>query len=241
MIVVAFTVSCQRQSYLRRALESWAKVRGVQDAHLLFCLEPPGSFPVPEFQRWACEQFAHVTVEVSPRLLGCSANTRHSMSQAFGLGADFAVLAEEDMEVSTDILEYFAWAEGHYRCDGRVKTVCGHALRCAPSATADLVTLVPWFNPLAWGTWPDRWPELSGEWDSGGWDHALRMRMVKSDWLSAFTVRSRALHIGKVSTVTGHALSQYFYEGSTSSCFIRTCAPQDYREHPRTPELELVV
>lgn len=241
MIAVAFTVSCQRQRYLRRALESWARVRGVQDVHLLFSLEPPGAFPVPEFQHWACERFAHVTVEVSPRLLGCSANTRHSMARAFELGADFAVLAEEDMLVSTDILEYFAWAEGQYRCDGRVRVVCGHALKCAPSISPGLVTLVPWFNPLGWGTWRDRWPGLSAEWDSGGWDHALRMRVVKDGWLSVFPVRSRTLHIGEVSTVAGHALSQYFYAGSISSCFIPDCAPQEYQEHPRSPELELVV
>ena len=246
MITVAFTVSCQRQKYLRRVLESWHKVRGVQDVQLLFSLEPPGrSFPLPEFTRWVHDNFAHARVDVSGERLGCSANTRLAINQAFALGAEFVVLAEEDIEVSADVLEYLCWARDSYRSDGRVKAVCAHALHSA--AQPGQVVLVPWFNPLVWGTWPDRWesyiePRWGGvEANTEGWDHNLRQRLEADGWLSVFPGRSRSRHIGETSTITGYPLSQYFYEGSVSNCFAPDFPPQKYMEVARTPELGLVV
>ncbi len=227
-------------------------MRGVQDALLLFCLEPPErNFPVQEFTSWASESFAHVVVEASTRHLGCAENTRHAMQRAFDLGAEFAVLAEEDLVVSTDVLEYFAWARDTYRSDGRVKAACAHALRCAPAVSPGLAVLVPWFNPLAWGTWKDRWEGLHVGWaldpqsrlstNPEGWDHHLRQRLQADELLSVFPGRSRSQHIGEDSTLTGYPLSQYFFKGSVSTCFAPDYPLQAFTEVPRTQELELVV
>ena len=47
--VIAFTVSGLRQKYLREALGTWGRARGIEDWHLLFSLEPcRTTFPVPE-------------------------------------------------------------------------------------------------------------------------------------------------------------------------------------------------
>src|SRR5216683_913455 len=114
-LTIAFTISCLREKYLRQTLDSWSKVRGIQDAHLLFCLEPltfrAHPFPVAEFGEFVRRSFASSRVVSNEVRKGCFINTRDTMDHAFAGGADFAVLAEEDLVVSADVLEYFIWAQ----------------------------------------------------------------------------------------------------------------------------------
>jgi len=236
--VIAFTVSGQRQKYLREALDSWGQVRGIQDWHLLFALEPCRlNFPVAEFTHWAHRSFASAEVSVADQRLGCLRNTRRAMRLAFAAGAEFAVLAEEDLLVSQDVLEYFGWAREAYGSDEKVAVVCAHSLRTAGGGPADVVRS-SWFNPLVWGTWKDRWEDFInptwGPFESNleSWDNNLRMQVNSSGREAVFPVYSRSLHIGQTSTLTGTPLSEYFYRGALSSTFTEARPPQAYREIP---------
>jgi hypothetical protein len=246
-LTIAFTVSCLREKYLRQALDSWAHVRGIQDAHLLFCLEPrpPRSpFPVAEFREFLRRSFRSAEVVVNAERLGCFLNTQYAMTLAFAEGPDFAVLAEEDMVVSTDVLEYFTWAQ-RYAADPVVQAVCSHVFVSA--ARADQAVRTSWFSPLVWGTWPDRWASyISPGWggvpgNPDAWDAGLRSRICEDRKACVFPALSRSQHIGRVSTLTPGALAQHFYTASLSQCFSADYAPQEYRESPRGPALQITV
>lgn len=245
--VIAFTVTGRRQKYLRQSLDSWSRARGIGDWHLLFCLEPCRTvFPVAEFTQWASREFASSAVHVNSEWMRCSGNTRQAMSMAFASGASFTVLAEEDVEVSTDVLEFFTWARDTYEQDQQVLTVCAHAKQ-AEAGPGDAVVRSSWFNPVIWGTWADRWRESVGpgwglvEGALESWDANLRRQVVTGGKVSIFPVRSRALHIGEVSSQTPGQLSGYFYRQYLSSCFDADRAPQSYREIPFTEDLGLLV
>jgi GNT-I family len=246
--VIAFTVSGHRQKYLRQSLDSWSRARGIDSWHLLFCLEPcRPHFPVAEFTQWVRGAFASTQVQVNDRWLRCAGNTRQAMSMAFASGAAFTVLAEEDVVVSTDVLEYLSWARDIYQADKEVLTVCAHAKQAEGGGSDADVVRSSWFNPVIWGTWADRWREsvapgwglLEGSLES--WDANLRRQVVTAGKVSIFPVRSRALHIGEVSSQTPGQLAGYFYRQYLSSCFEPARGPQDYREIPFTEDLGLLV
>lgn len=235
-----------RQRYLRQSINSWARARGADKAEFLFCMEPPGSFPVSEFTAFAERSFpGRYLIQRNESVLGCLANTRQAMAMAQtltsagGFGDGFAVVAEEDVEVSDDVLEYFAWARDAYRDDARTLAVCAHA-RKSSSADAHAVVRAPWFAPLIWGTWTDRWDKviapawgpLEGSGNAESWDNNLQQLMARTGSLSVFPVRSRSVHIGVLSTLMGTALGEYLYQGSVSDCYSQSYSPGEFREIP---------
>lgn len=245
--VIAFTVSGLRESYLRESLRSWGKVRGVQDWHLVFCLEPCRQvFPVAEFTQWVNRCFASAEVIVNDDRLGCLRNTRRAMRAAFACGAQFAVLAEEDVKVSDDVLEYFAWARDAYAADSQVAAVCAHA-KSTETGGEHQVVRTAWFNPVIWGTWADRWGSFIDpgwgycEGNTESWDHHLRLRIAEAGKASLYPVRSRAFHIGQVSTLTPGTLAEWFYQVSVSSSFAAHREPGQYEEIPHSRKLGLLV
>lgn len=245
--VVAFTVSGQRERYLHESLSTWLKARGLKDWHFLFCLEPcRRHFPVAEFTQWVHRVFPSAEVVVNDQWFGCMRNTRAALDRAFGSGADFAVLAEEDIKVSADVLEYFSWAAQEYEDDEEVAAVCAHAKNSASKDSA-AVTRVRWFNPLLWGTWAVTWNEFVrpgwGGIDGNGeaWDTNLRRQVIAAGRSCIFPVRSRALHIGELSTLTPGAAAEYLYKLSASDCWYADYGTQTYHEAPFTELPELVV
>ena len=245
--VIAFTVSGLREKYLRETLSSWGRVRGVQDWHLVFALEPcRHAFPVAEFAQWVRRCFASAEVVVADSQLGCLRNTRRAMRLSFDRGAEFAILAEEDIRVSDDVLEYFTWARDTYAAEEQVTAVCAHSLRTEAGGDADVV-LREWFNPIVWGTWKDRWDTFiepgwgAYEGNAESWDNNLRVQVALAGRQSVFPVRSRSLHTGQTSTLTRAPLSEYFYQQALSSSFTAHREPCSYAEIPFSRKLGLLV
>lgn len=240
-VVVAFTVSGLREKYLRRALDSWAQVRGIANVQLVFCIEPAHTFPFGEFTGWAMRIFREPLVRQNTEQLGCLRNTRQAFSTAFAAGARLAVLAEEDLVVSADVLEYLNWAMGEYEQDPEIAAVCAHA-RESKSRDEEAVVRVPWFNPLVCGTWKDRWENVIepswGAWDEGvegnqAWDNNLRIVLRQAGYKCVFPAMSRVLHVGETSTIYGSAVvGEYMYAQSISTCFRPDHHPAVHREVP---------
>lgn len=240
-LVIAFTVSGLREQYLRKSLESWLKVRGIKDAGVVFCVEPRSSFPVDEFRAWAGRSFPVSTVRVNNAVLGCLNNTREAFTQAFRHGARLAVMAEEDLVVSADVLEYLSWAAQEYEQDTAVAAVCAH-VRLSESRDDGIVTRAPWFNPLVCGTWRDRWegliepswrPWAEGMEGNQAWDNNLRQVLRAAGKVSIFPARSRVTHIGETSTIYGsQIISEFMFKESISGCFSPDHQPGAFREVP---------
>jgi hypothetical protein len=243
-LAIAFTISGQREKYLRQSLGSWAKVRGVQDAHLIFCVEPAGHFPVRDFDGWAHRVFASCEVVVNASVLNTLKNTRKAFDLAFLSGARFAILAEEDIEVADDVLEYLQWASVKYEGDSEVTTISAHS-KDSRLVDAGAVTRASWFSPLICGTWKDRWenyirPEYKGyaptKYDnpdtSQAWDTNLRVQIRRDGKVSIFPACSRATHIGEFSTWMCSAVAEHIYPLSQSGSYYPHYPPQEYHEIP---------
>jgi hypothetical protein len=186
------------------------------------------------FEGFMATRFPQAHVVRNSARLGCLRNTRRAMQYALGQ-SEFGVLAEEDIEVSDDVLEYFTWASEHYRSDPSVLAVCAHSLSSAGSAGD--VARAPWFTPLVWGTWRDRWNLMLAHWEPRqgypeGWDYNIRMitgRMVQC----VYPALSRAQHFGAQSTMTWASPvtgSNYFHDRSQSKTFQPHYEPQEFRE-----------
>ena len=247
MIAVAFTVSCQRREYLERTLKSWSRARGIEKAAVVFSLEHYMSFRKGETQAAELEKqfegFEHAMAHLFPAArvvrgsshVGCLRNTRRALELGFQ-HADFVVLAEEDIEVSDDVLEYFTWASVKYAGDPDVMAVCGHSVRS--DGSADQALRVPWFTPLVWGTWRSRWEGLIGPaWGPQpgypqGWDYTMR-KLVSNGVHCVYPAVSRAQHFGAKSTMTPSSPvtgTNYFHDRSQSSTFQLHQEPQEFTE-----------
>jgi hypothetical protein len=194
-----------RPQYFTPVMASWAAVRGFADWDPVVFLEPS---PVQqEMTRIAAA--AGAGVWANPHRRGVSDNPWYALDTAFtvGEGSDFAVLAEDDVLVSDDVLEYFSWAAQRFRRE-HILTVCAasFATTCPPDQEQDTVRSGQ-FCPLVWGTWADRWTAvLRDSWDhdysSGtatqpqcGWDWNIGLR-VMGDWQVIAPAASRSVHIG---------------------------------------------
>jgi hypothetical protein len=242
MIEIAFTVH-NRPKYLRETLDSWSQVRGIEDAHLNFRCEP-GCYEAQQI----CKEFAmpprNGWTEVNQEKLGVLRNPWQALTDAFSFDdADFAVLAEEDITVSPDALEFFAWCQ-RYRDDPLVLAVSLHQRDAQPGGLAG-VTTARWdydgAHMWVWGTWRDRWENLlRDDWDFSyeengggelqrGWDWRLRNKWCLGQGMRVIApCMSRAQHIGKYGGA--HATPAQF-AGLKSRCFAGPdVGPQDYRE-----------
>jgi hypothetical protein len=213
-MIIAFTVN-NRPGYLKRSLESWSRVRGIGEAELLFQCEP-GCPEAVEVCRAASFTSAHYIVNESRA--GVLAAPWLAMERAFGLDP-FVVLAEEDVVVSSDVLEYFAWAAEEYRGDPGVRMVCAFR-HDEPAAAERGAERSLKFSPLVWGTWRDTWEkEIRGRWDFDysrrGWDYAICEDLLADSKCVIQPSRSRSQHIGR----TGGA-------HCTEAMFESTLAPE---------------
>jgi GNT-I family len=227
---VVWTISSARPEYLIQALDSWADARGAGEADFVFCCEPGG----PASASWA-SQFAYassVDVVQHSSQLGPVANTRFALEQGFAL-SDFVVCTEEDVVVADDVLEYFGWAAAEYAADRKVAGVCAFVSDAGEEPGE--VFRYPFFSPLAWGTWRNRWEEEIGP-DWGGlnvnpraWDRRMQLHQcLKRGHDFIFPQCSRSQHIGREGL---HSASYPgWFEETVSVNFREHYEPAAFRE-----------
>ena len=239
--VVAFTVH-NRPRYLAEALESWSKVRGIEHSRLLFFCEPgcPEAVDLCADADFA----ADITATVNDRRRGVLGNPWRALDYAFAGGADFAILAEEDLIVSPDVLEYFAWSQRYRDDPGALGvTTYQHDERpggLAGAGTADWSRDDAW-HFWVWGTWRDRWATLiRDDWDftyrengggpaQRGWDWRLRNKLVLGNGMKMIAPSlCRSQHIGQYGGV--HCQPWDFERLLSPSFAGLDVPPQDYQE-----------
>lgn len=200
----------RRPEYLRETLASWSQVRGLENLIARrVCVDPSES--QEDVARLAREYGWDVRVNASR--LGVLVNPVESVGAMFRepLGADFVILAEEDVVVAADLLEYFAWAQQRFRADPAVMLVCAHTRthELPGQPDQDVVRRLPGFGSvLIWGCWRGDWLRLieptwdrdyssgNGPEEPGGWDHNLQRIMRRSGLASVAPDQSRSDHIG---------------------------------------------
>ena len=169
--------------------------------------------------------------------LGPVANTAVALATGFGQ-ASFVICTEEDVLVSADVLEYFAWASEAYRDDQGVAAVCAYSL--AGSGDPATVTRQQQFSALCWGTWTDRWEQMLTEWggmpemgNPDAWDRRLLARQVAHGRRFIVPCASRSQHIGEFGL--NSASGPDWYARTRAATFSEDHGPQVYREIVAVP------
>jgi hypothetical protein len=228
--VVLLTTACRRPQYLEQSLASWGRVRGVgRLGH--FCVALGNS----EFRAEQVDVVNHAA-----HLLGLdhgrfsvlpdspAAVASPGMHRAIGeailwirehLKPAAIIFTEEDIEVSSDVLEYMLWALGRFAGESQVLTVCAHDVggqgwdvpgigARGGSARQESVQLLDYFNPWCWATWCDgRADFLLEHWDwdatkgphpmQHGYDWKIRHLVHGYGLRSVVPVASRSQNIGR--------------------------------------------
>jgi hypothetical protein len=229
---VVFTAS-ERPAYLRQTLQSWAQARGIEDAELRFHVEP-GNADVLRI----CNEVSfggNTVVYENPERCGVLRNPWHALTAAFlQPEAEFAILAEDDIVVSQDVLDYFAWCSQEFRARTEVIAVSARQHTSKPGGLNGVHLGDMGQPPMmwVWGTWRDRWNDLlSASWDldysHGGWDwHLHNYWVAEREKLVAQPAVSRCQHIGRYGGT--HCTPDQF-DALSSLSFIAEVPPQSYR------------
>lgn len=221
-----FITAYNRPQYFAEVLDSWSRVRGVEDWHIYVQIEPNVfAAEQAEMVHQAFPNHENIEVLVNPQVYGVLHNPWVGFERLFMLkNFDFVVRAEDDLVVSADILEYFNHAAVKFQNNPRVATVVGYTDKEGNDSSE--IALSSEFSPWVWGTWFDRWEGLFGPtWDhdystynvepgyQAGWDWNINTRLYPQHGLkSVVPTRSRVHNIGVVGT---HSIPEY-YETSPS-------------------------
>ena len=234
--VVVFTVSGGRPGYLGETLDSWSQVRGIENATLIFCIEPVPASAEEPLQCMAANEFAQTAIVIENRTrLGVSGNPWHAMQTGFRL-ADFVICAEEDTPVSSDVLEYFAWARQEYQYNARIMAVCAHQIGEPLGGDGDVMRSEH-FSPVVWGTWKYDWIHFfRHDWGGpNGWDAKVNRNLKELGAHVVIPARSRSQHIGEHGGA--HCTPGYFPR-TVSRSWCASYGPQAYRELDRVQREE---
>lgn len=204
-------------------LDSWSFVRGIGDIRIQVCVEPNDDTVIN-----MCEaNYMFEDVYLNGEQKGAWGNPKYALEQAFATGEDFVVLGEDDVVVSTDILEFFDHCSRTYADDPTIMAVCAWS-RAASNRFAYLYR--GQFASTIWGTWRDKWEKLMHQqWteESPGWDFNMQELLKVYSMQCIRPEVSRSQHIGKNGTFS----SELSYPDSVSQSFRREIEPiKEYRE-----------
>jgi len=217
-----------RTHYVTQTLASWRDVRGIGDTPVIHSCEPgqPAMVDLIRQQRPPSPG----AVLVNPEQLGNDQNMKAALTAGFATGADFVIAAEDDVIVSTDLLEYMAWARDTYAADKSVLAVT--AFRFEEPGPLDAVLRTPWFfGGACWGMWRDRWDEMEPGWPPSwyGYDLYLWTLAKETGRVCIQPAATRCRNIGEHGTNT-HGEASGFADVWERQQFVAEVPPQSYRE-----------
>jgi hypothetical protein len=247
--MVVATTACKRPYYWTQTLASWERARGIEEiSGFEVALGRSGKGP----EMMACLGNLRKKVAVGVTVDPVQGMGMHRAIGELGdslLGhhqVPFVIFGEEDVVVSDDVLEYFAWAATEFKDNGQVAAVCAHSVggqgwdKHEPAQDADAdqwqVRLLPNFNAWCWGTWVDRWPMFTRDWDwdctsgsmgyDSGWDWNIATRILpRNKKVCVVPDASRSQNIGRLE---GWASNEWSFSFSQAQSFRDHRKPGKY-------------
>jgi hypothetical protein len=201
---LAFT-AYNRVDYMEQVIDSWNKTRHIESWRAHFYIEP-SELQIHMVDRINKLQAITVT-HINETKLGVLVNPWQAIDDRFNDGAEFVVLAEDDVVVSSDSLSFLEWASETYKDDESVLAV--NLFSQIGGSKENQVTRDGKFSPLVWGIWKNRWLEhLKDTWDKdyssgkpdgseAGWDWNINRILTKSGMDIIKPLQSRSDHIGE--------------------------------------------
>jgi hypothetical protein len=222
-----------RPAYLQQTVTSWNNVRNLKVWNTTFFVEP--SEHQDQVTSIALTLDTTVTAVLNPERLGVLVNPWNALNTAFKLGADFVVIAEDDVVISQDTLEYFEWASLEYETVYDVLAINAFS---PYGGRPNQVMRDGAFSPLIWGTWRNRWENhLRDTWDKdystglpdgfqAGWDWNINRIMQANNFVTLKPYASRSNHIG----LFGTHMTPDLMESSQGADFQQARGRQRYKE-----------
>lgn len=215
-------VSYDRTEYFRQTLESWLTVRGKENYTFFFSLdysEKTGQM-LDVINWFQTTSGVSIDVEVNIPKLGVGFNHQRAIQKAFDKENAIVIVAEDDVIVSNDILEYYEYAFGNlYESD--ILMICGHS-HDDPGKSDNIIFKRQYYNPLSWAISKDKWDTvLKDEWsvepfelEEGliveGFDFTIDRRVLKQYEMSCiFPLRTRCKHVGIIGV---HSNQENYYD-----------------------------
>lgn len=215
-----------RPYYMQDTIKSWNQVRNLRQWNATFHVEPSDLQDQVIDQALLLE--TTTTIVVNPEKLGVLVNPWQAIDSAFSRGSDFVVIAEDDIAVSQDILEFFEWASIEYQ--GAKDVLCINAFSSVGGGKQNELIQHRMFSPLVWGTWHDRWNSyLRDTWDKdystgkpdgsqAGWDWNIN-RILQAEKMTVLgPVQSRSDHLGEYG---GTHMVPALYPSSRGAGFVQ--------------------
>lgn len=227
MITELVFTAYNRPFYLQQVIESWNAVRNLQNWKASFFIEP--SEVQEQVVELAFNLNTAVTTFTNTERAGVLTNPWNALNTAFEGGAEFVVLAEDDVVVSQDVLEYFEWSAIEYQTGHNILAI--NAFSQSNEGKPNQITLESNFSPLIWGVWRNRWETyLRDTWDKdystgnadgseSGWDWNINRIIAANDLKIVKPLHSRSDHIGQY---LGTHMTPDLFEGSRGTNFNQT-------------------
>ncbi len=198
-----------RPEYLQSSLGSLRDVRGWEDWHVVFSVEPSAKQDevmslMIRAADWLKER---TTVEIilNPERYGVLHHPWVVFDRLFEAGFDYVLRSEDDLIHGQDVLEYHGWAAEHFQSDPAIGIITAFA--ADNRSHAECHRRIGLGSPLLIGTWRDRWANVlrdtwdhdysTGTADTRGWDHNIHLRIFPSLGLHAILPNhTKVEHIG---------------------------------------------
>jgi hypothetical protein len=242
--IAVLMTAWRRPQYLKKTLNSWAAVRGIEDVPITIFLEPSDRQErMMEVIRLAQDGgLPNLEVRANPERLGVDVNIAKAAETLFRENEklQYLIFAEEDLLVSTDVLEYFTWCDEQFRDREDVLIVNSHTKEGAEEgADPAEVILGQRFRCWVWASWRGKWNDVlfpTWDWnistseypgDPCDWAWNLDLRVIpRGGFRTVLPAASRSQNIGKFEGVHQHPA---LHAGELNPSYCAEREPVEYR------------
>jgi glycosyltransferase involved in cell wall biosynthesis len=199
-----------RPEYLQRCIAALYGAKGFdKDKYHIYCAMD--CYEDGSFNKDVLDVFFwfRLVPDIAKKKQGCNYTVKKALDMAWEDNPDFVLMLEDDIIISDDALMYVEWAAEQYKDDKSVRTIGlwghdkGYSLG-TPIKEKDLGQVIKqnFFTCWGWGTWADRWEEISSKWTIGNdstktsWDVVLGESL--GDKMEILPSISRAYNCGDI-------------------------------------------
>lgn len=155
----------RRPEYTKQVINNLKRCIGFEKYILLPTIEPGYQEVLKTF-----DGLPNCNIVVNDTRLGCAANTLKALQRGFEI-SDFVIHIEDDTVPGIDSLKYFEWIYKTYKDEKEIFTATAYnRVKEIDPQKYFTVYRCPYFTGWMWGTWKDRFEEMSENWDFNAWD-----------------------------------------------------------------------
>ncbi|XP_017003370.2 alpha-1,3-mannosyl-glycoprotein 2-beta-N-acetylglucosaminyltransferase [Drosophila takahashii] len=148
-----------------------------------------------------------------------------ALNTTFGVGFEFVIIVEDDLNVAPDFFEYFLgthkllkqdsslWCVSAWNDNGKAAVV--------DAAQPELLYRTDFFPGLGWMLTKDLWGELSVKWPKSFWDDWIRHPAQRKDRVCIRPEISRTRTFGKIGVSNGLFFDKYLKHIKLSEDFVQ--------------------